>query len=72
MPEEQRHIVSFSAYYLQPSFLAAKSRLPDGFGIVKFAIQVAPRPRKGTIPPECVIEHRTLTSLLPVIADTGP
>jgi hypothetical protein len=44
----------------------------DGFAIVKNAIQVAPRSRKGIIPPEHVFELRATTSLLPVIADTGP
>ena len=51
-------------------------RAPDEenqtFVILEPAIQVAPRPRKGMIPPEEFFEHRALTSLLPVIADTGP
>jgi hypothetical protein len=42
------------------------------FAIVDLAIQVAPRPRKGMIPPELVFAYRALTSLLPVLADTGP
>jgi hypothetical protein len=41
-------------------------------GTMGAAIQVAPRPREGNIPPEPAFEHRALTSLLPVIADTGP
>ncbi len=40
--------------------------------ILKAAIQVAPRPRKGNIPPESASQHRALTSLLPETADTGP
>ena len=44
----------------------------DRFGILGSAIQVAPRPRKGMIPPEPLSELRAPTSLLPVIADTGP
>lgn len=45
---------------------------PERFGILGSAIQVAPRPRKGMIPPEHISELRAPTSLLPVIADTGP